>query len=153
MKNLCVTLFCLSIVFNSEAQDLQRLEIPVQNISIPAGSGHTNVDPVTSFCVDFNRYSKFDGKDDYSHVTLDVECVKIGQNPPITLQAALDQGLIEMKVNHYDNIVFTNRTGQPIEIDISKAVVLGKNKADITNLVLPHVPGPGGVENQNNIWI
>ncbi|MFL5741239.1 MAG: hypothetical protein ACJ75B_13530 [Flavisolibacter sp.] len=137
-------------------QDLQRLALPKQQVILPARKGSTNISPVQSFCVDFNRYSKFDGTDDYTNVTIDALCVKFGNEQPITLQQALNEGKISMNVKFYDKIVFANLTNKPVEINIGDVIVLGKNKDDIENLLIPKgfaktSQHPHG--DQNQIWI
>jgi hypothetical protein len=105
--------------------------------------------------VDFNRYSKFDGTDDYTHVSIDAPCVKIGNALPITIQQALDDRKIGMSVKHYDKIVFTNLTDEPVAINIGNVIVLGKDKDDIDNLFIPKNIGfnPKARVSQDQIWI
>jgi hypothetical protein len=150
MKKYILVLLLLSICAFPNAQDLQRVAFPAQRIALPAGKGQTNVKPVKSYCVDFNRYSRFNGSEDYSHVAVDALCVRIGNRAPIPLQQALDEGKIKMNVGNYDHVVFTNLTGEPVVIDIPDHLVLGKSKDDIQGLVIPHKFGEGG---QEKVWI
>jgi hypothetical protein len=134
-----------------------------QRISIPATSFQLNAAQVAqvvpSFCSDFNRLAPEARMQNFDYVHLDQKCVSIGNNPPITLQEALDAGYIDLEVNGFRSVKFKNlkKTNENIKISIQKDVIVGDVKNDSKNLLhgreLQHTSNPAIQEKmQRDFW-
>jgi hypothetical protein len=128
--------FLLSFVTTfSQLSAFQRIAIPATTFELSATNA---AQIVASFCSDFNRAAPEIKAKNFDFVHLDEKCVTIGNNPPISLQAALDNKFIDLEVNGYSSVKFKNlkKTSEPIKISIKKDIVVGDVKNDTKGIVL-----------------